>query len=277
MENDYPNQLTVLGHPQRLAIFRLLMRRYPDHVPAGEISSALGIKPSTTSTYLSALMQAKLVDQRRAGTSLLYAADMSTVQHLFSFLFGDCCRGRPDICLPNATESGPQNTIKQNVLFVCVGNSARSIFAESILRSTAGDRFNVYSAGTRPRSQINPFTLQILRDKGHDIAGLKAKEISVYTASDAPQFDFVFTVCDHAANEECPTWRGLPITSHWGLPDPAKVTGTDAELIMAFQQTYDAIKHRIDQFTALNLENLGRVAIQNSVDDIGRISQEALT
>ena len=217
------------------------------------------------------------MDKQRAGTSLLYAINMTTVQHLFGFLFSDCCRGRPDICLPFAAETDTVNQRKFNVLFVCVGNSARSIFAESILRHSAGDRFRVYSAGTRPRSQINPFALQILHAKGHDILRLKSKDIRDYTAADAPQFDFVFTVCDDAANEECPNWNGPPITGHWGLPDPVKTTGTDADMMLAFQKTYDAIHHRIDQFTALNLENLGRFAIQNHVDDIGRISQEALT
>ncbi|OUD08378.1 ArsR family transcriptional regulator [Marivivens niveibacter] len=272
MEKDYPSQLTTLGHPQRLAIFRLLMRRYPDHVPAGEIASALGIKASTASTYLSALMRTGLVIQQRAGTSLLYAVDMTTARHLFDYLFSDCCRGRADICLPFLEENALPKQRKFNVLFVCTGNSARSIFAESILRNTQADRFNVYSAGTQPKSQINPIALKVLRDKGHDIISLKPNHISDLTEDKALKFDFIFTVCDHAANEECRAWNGNPITGHWGLPDPVKDAEGDA-----FYQTYDAIKHRIEHFTAIDLENLGRVAIQRSIDDIGRISQEART
>ena len=103
MEKEIPDQLSTLGHPQRLAIFRLLMRRYPDRVPAGEIASALGVKASTMSTYLSALTRDQLVEQQRAGTSLLYAINMTTVQRLFGYLFSDCCRGRPDICMPFST------------------------------------------------------------------------------------------------------------------------------------------------------------------------------
>jgi arsenate reductase len=165
---------------------------------------------------------------------------------------------------------------KYNVLFICVGNSARSIFAESILRKAADDRFNVYSAGTRPGSQLNPFAVQVLHAKGHDISLLRSKDVSEFSSPDAPHFDFVFTVCDQAANEECPAWEGQPVTGHWGMPDPVKATGNDAQKALAFQEAYGALKHRIDLFTALNLEKLSRIAIQKSVDDIGRTNPEAL-
>jgi arsenate reductase len=276
MEKEIPDQLSTLGHPQRLAIFRLLMRRYPDRVPAGEIASTLGVKASTMSTYLSALTRDQLVEQQRAGTSLLYSINLNTVQRLFGYLFRDCCRGRPDICMPFSSGTAPMSDRKYNVLFICVGNSARSIFAESILRKSAGDRFNAYSAGTRPGSQLNPFAVQVLQDKGHDISVLRSKDVSEFSTSEAPHFDFVFTVCDQAANEECPAWEGQPVTGHWGMPDPVKATGNDAQKALAFQEAYGALKHRIDLFTALNLETLSRIAIQQSVDDIGRTSPEAL-
>lgn len=276
MEKEIPDQLSTLGHPQRLAIFRLLMRRYPDRVPAGEIASALGVKASTMSTYLSALTRDQLVEQQRAGTSLLYAINMTTVQRLFGYLFSDCCRGRPDICMPFSTGTTPMSDRKYNVLFICVGNSARSIFAESLLRSAAGDRFIAYSAGTRPGTQLNPFAVQVLRDKGHDISVLRSKDVSEFSRPDAPQFDFVFTVCDQAANEECPAWEGQPVSGHWGMPDPVKVEGTNAEKALAFQQAYGALKHRIEAFVALPIETLDRIALQKAVDDIGRASPETL-
>lgn len=163
---------------------------------------------------------------------------------------------------------------KYNVLFICTGNSARSIFAESILRTLAGDRFNVYSAGTRPRSDLNPFALKVLQDKGHDVSVLRAKNVSEFSGADAPDLDFVFTVCDQAANEECPAWEGQPISGHWGMPDPVKVTGTDAQKSLAFQQAYGALKHRIQAFAALPMESLDRIALQSAVDDIGRTSTE---
>lgn len=276
MEKEIPDQLSTLGHPQRLAIFRLLMRRYPDRVPAGEIASTLGVKASTMSTYLSALTRDQLVEQQRAGTSLLYAINMTTVQRLFGYLFSDCCRGRPDICMPFSTGTTPMSGRKYNVLFICVGNSARSIFAESLLRSAAGDRFIAYSAGTRPGTQLNPFAVQVLQDKGHDVSVLRSKDVSEFARPDAPQFDFVFTVCDQAANEECPAWEGQPVSGHWGMPDPVKVEGTNAEKALAFQQAYGALKHRIEAFVALPIETLDRIALQKGVDDIGRASPETL-
>lgn len=276
MEKEIPDQLSILGHPQRLAIFRLLMRRYPDRVPAGEIASTLGVKASTMSTYLSALTRDQLVEQQRAGTSLLYAINMTTVQRLFGYLFSDCCRGRPDICMPFSTGTTPMSGRKYNVLFICVGNSARSIFAESLLRSAAGDRFIAYSAGTRPGTQLNPFAVQVLQDKGHDVSVLRSKDVSEFARPDAPQFDFVFTVCDQAANEECPAWEGQPVSGHWGMPDPVKVEGTNAEKALAFQQAYGALKHRIEAFVALPIETLDRIALQKAVDDIGRASPETL-
>jgi len=276
MEKEIPSQLSTLGHPQRLAIFRLLMRRYPDRVPAGEIASVLGVKASTMSTYLSALTRDQLVEQQRAGTSLLYAINMTTVQRLFGYLFSDCCRGRPDICMPFSTGTTPMSDRKYNVLFICVGNSARSIFAESLLRSAAGDRFIAYSAGTRPGTQLNPFAVRVLQEKGHDVSVLRSKDVSEFSRPDAPQFDFVFTVCDQAANEECPAWEGQPVSGHWGMPDPVKVEGTNAEKALAFQQAYGALKHRIEAFVALPIETLDRIALQQAVDDIGRASPETL-
>lgn len=276
MEKEIPDQLSTLGHPLRLAIFRLLMRRYPDRVPAGEIASTLGVKASTMSTYLSALTRDQLVEQQRAGTSLLYAINMTTVQRLFGYLFSDCCRGRPDICMPFSTGTTHMSGRKYNVLFICVGNSARSIFAESLLRSAAGDRFIAYSAGTRPGTQLNPFAVQVLQDKGHDVSVLRSKDVSEFARPDAPQFDFVFTVCDQAANEECPAWEGQPVSGHWGMPDPVKVEGTNAEKALAFQQAYGALKHRIEAFVALPIETLDRIALQKAVDDIGCASPETL-
>lgn len=273
METDICTRLTTLGHPQRLAVFRLLMRRYPDQVPAGEVAAALAIKPSTLSAYLGALVQAGLVTQHRVATSLQYSIAMQTVNATFDTLFNDCCRGRPDLCAPAQIGTHPM-TRPYNVLFICTGNSARSIFAESILRKLAGDRFTAYSAGTVPRSELNPFALDVLRQKGHDIAVLASKNINVFTGPDAPVFDFVFTVCDQAANEECPAWSGQPVSAHWGMPDPVKATGTDAEKSLAFQRAYGALHNRIALFTALPLATLDRIKLQQAVDDIGRTPQD---
>ena len=160
---------------------------------------------------------------------------------------------------------------RYKVLFLCTGNSARSIFAESILRKEAGARFEAYSAGTRPQSALNPFALEVLRQKGHDTTQLRAKTIAEFQGADAPRFDFVFTVCNQAANEECPAWSGQPVSAHWGLPDPVQAEGTDAQKSLAFQQAYGALSNRIKAFTALPIAALDRISLQHAVDDIGRI------
>ena len=269
METLIPSRLTTLGHPQRLALFRLLMRRYPDRVPAGELAGALGLKPSTLSAYLSALMQAGLVSQERAATSLRYAIDMEEVRRTFDYLLLDCCRGRPELCLPVPTKGLETMTDrKYNVLFICTGNSARSIFAEAILRKEAGDRFNVHSAGTRPQSSLNPFALDVLRQNGHDISPLRSKTVAEFQGPDAPNFDFVFTVCNQAANEDCPAWTGQPVSAHWGMPDPVKAVGTEAERNLAFHQAYGALQNRIRAFAALPIAALDRISLQKAVDAI---------
>lgn len=274
METLIPDRLTTLGHPQRLELFRLLMRRYPDRLPAGEIAQTLGVKANTLSNYLSTLTQAGLITQAREGRSLLYAVDIAAVRETFDYLLLDCCRGRPDVCSPvslfRPEGSPPMPDRKYNVLFICTGNSARSIFAESLLRSLAGDRFTAYSAGTRPSSELNPFALDLLTSKGHDISALRAKNVSEFSGPDAPHLDFVFTVCNQAANEECPAWEGQPVSGHWGMPDPVKAEGTAAEKSLAFQHAYGALKRRIEAFTALPIDSLDRIALQSAVDRIGR-------
>jgi arsenate reductase len=274
MENRIPDQLATLGHPQRLALFRLLMRRYPDRVPAGELALALDVRPSTLSAYLSALARVELVDQRRSGTSLLYAINMTAAQQMFGLLLNDCCRGRPDLCPVPTPGRAAMSDRKYSVLFICSGNSARSIFAESLLRQIGGGRFTAFSAGTAPRSALNPFAIQVLRDKGHDTSDLRAKSTAEFSGPDAPAMDFVFTVCNRAANEACPAWEGQPISGHWGVDDPVKATGTDAERSLAFQQAYGALKRRIEAFAALPLASLDRIALQRAVDDIARITEE---
>lgn len=278
MEALIPSRLSTLGHPQRLALFRLLMRRYPDRVPATELAQALGLKPNTLSTYVNALMQAGLISQERVGTSLRYAIDMDAARATIDYLLHDCCRGRPEICAPNAYSAIngdiQMTDRKYSVLFICTGNSARSIFAESILRDLAGDRFIAYSAGTKPHSELSPFALEVLEQKGHDVSVLRSKNIAEFQGPDAPDMDFVFTVCDQAANEECPAWQGQPVSAHWGLPDPVKVEGTDAEKSLAFHQTYGALRNRMIGFTALPIASLDRISLQKAVDEIGQSNEE---
>jgi len=274
MEYTFLDRLSVLSHAHRMAIYRLLMRRFPDALPAGEISRVLNYKPSTTSVYLSALSKTGLIRQQRQGTSLRYRMDIEAARTLVDDLFFDCCRGRPDLCpFPSSqSDNGDQKMPdrRYNVLFICSGNSARSIFAESILRHEAGEKFNAYSAGSTPSSELNPYAIEMLESRGMDVGALYSKNLTVFQKEDAPQFDFVFTVCDLAANEECPAWSGQPISGHWGLPDPVKATGTDAEKRLAFQQTFGAMHNRIKAFAALPFDTLDRASLQHHIDEIGK-------
>ena len=273
METLLTDRLVTLSHPQRLAVFRLLMRRCPDELPAGEIAESLQLKASTASVYLSALTQAGLISQRRDGTRLLYAINLDAAGEVVTGLFVDCCRGRADLCPPQFSvslrEISPMADKTFNVLFVCTGNSARSIIAETILRDRVGDKFTAYSAGTAHRPELNPFAVEMLTSNGHDVSLLRSKNIAEFQGTDAPRMDFVFTVCNRAANEECPTWPGQPVSGHWGMPDPVKAEGTDAEKQLVFHQTYGALHNRIMAFSALSFENLDRGSLQKRVDKIG--------
>ncbi|MGH1415785.1 MAG: ArsR family transcriptional regulator [Pelagimonas sp.] len=271
MEKEVISQLSALAHERRLAVFRLLMRRYPDAIAAGEIAQILELPASSLSTCLAHLRQARLVTQNRDGTSLQYTADAGSASQLVGYLSSDCCRGRPEQCLSfSAPMEANMSQRKHNVLFLCSGNSARSIFAETLLRAEAGDRFDVYSAGTRPQSELNPYAVDLLASKGFDTSSLKAKNVNEFRGEDAPGMDFVFTVCDSAANEECPPWPGQPMNGHWGQPDPVKAEGTDAEKRLAFQQVYGALRNRVRAFAALPFETLDRASLQNSIDDIAK-------
>ncbi|WBL33360.1 helix-turn-helix domain-containing protein [Sinirhodobacter sp. HNIBRBA609] len=265
MEKESTQRLFALSHEGRLAVYRLLMRRYPDEVRAGEISEALAIKPSTMSVYLSALLDVGLVTQRREGTALLYRVDLAAVHGLLGFLVNDCCRGRADLC-PVPPEI---NRLKSNVLFVCTGNSARSLIAEQLLRSIAGDRFSVFSAGTHPAGRPSPHALEVLRAAGHEIDTLRSKSVTEFLGANAPQMDFVLTVCDQAANEDCPVWAGVPVSAHWGQPDPVRAEGSGAEVRAVFQQTYDTMERRIRALAELPIDALDRAGLQAALDRIG--------
>lgn len=274
MEIELSDKLAALAHPKRLALFRLLMRRYPDGVPAGEIAQALEFKANTASAYLSALKQAGLITQQRTGTSLMYAANLPGLRGMFDSLLTGCCQNRPDICTPVTSEVETMPTTERpfNVLFICTGNSARSLLAEAILNSEGGGRFRAFSAGTRPSPGPRPEVIALLQAKDIDTSSLRSKDLDEFSGPDAPQMDFIFTVCDHAANEECPAWPGQPMSAHWGLADPVKAEGTDAERRLAFQQAYGLLRNRIRAFAALPFETLDRMSLQHQVDDIGRLN-----
>ncbi|MGN7871599.1 metalloregulator ArsR/SmtB family transcription factor [Paracoccus sp. 22332] len=270
-QNRAAHAFATLGHPGRLAVFRLLMRFAPRGVRPTEIAEALGLKQNTLSHHLSDLTASGLVQVERQGRSLFYAVDLDTAEGLIGYLALDVGRARPDLLAPLLTsrKDAAMRDTDFDVLFICSGNSARSIFAEALLRDLGRGKFQAFSAGTRPNTQLNPFALEVLKRNDHDTSILRSKHISEFQQPDAPVMDFVFTVCDTAAAEECPPWPGQPITGHWGLPDPVKATGTDAEKALAFAQTYAALRRRIEAFVELPFVSLNRMSLQAHVDAIG--------
>jgi protein-tyrosine-phosphatase len=159
---------------------------------------------------------------------------------------------------------------RYTVLFLCTGNSARSIIAEAILNQIGAPTFRAYSAGSQPKGQVNPHTLQLLKSLGYDTSAFRSKSWAEFAQAAAPHLDFVFTVCDNAAGEACPVWPGQPMTAHWGIPDPAEATGTEAEVALAFKDAYRMLHQRIAIFTALPIESLDALSLQRRLDEIGR-------
>ena len=155
-----------------------------------------------------------------------------------------------------------------NVLFLCTGNSARSILAEAIVNNLPGGRFTGYSAGSMPRGEVNPHALALLDQLGLPTEGLRSKSWDEFAAPGASELNFVITVCDNAAGEVCPIWPGQPITAHWGLPDPAAFEGSEVEIALAFADTYRMLKNRIDLFAQLPVASLDRMALKRRVDEI---------
>ena len=157
-----------------------------------------------------------------------------------------------------------------NVLFLCTGNSARSIMAEAILNSLGKGKFRAFSAGSRPTGKVNPFALELLEKNRLSATNVRSKDWSEFSQPGAPFMHFVFTVCDQAAAETCPVWPGQPMTAHWGIADPAAVQGTDNEKRKAFLQAYTELYRRIALFTSLPFETLNKLALQQKLDEIGR-------
>ena len=164
-----------------------------------------------------------------------------------------------------------------NVLFLCTGNSARSIIAESILNRYGQGRFKAFSAGSHPKGKVHPYTIDLLRNLNYVTDGLRSKSWDELAVPGAPELDFVFTVCDDAANETCPIWPGQPMTAHWGLPDPAAVEGSEAEKRVAFADTSRMLTNRISIFTSLPIASLDRLSLQKRLDEIGRRREMAAT
>ena len=159
-----------------------------------------------------------------------------------------------------------------NVLFLCTGNSARSIMAEAILNKIGAGEFRAFSAGSQPKGQVHAGTIRLLQDLDYDTAQFRSKSWSEFAKPGAPPLDFVFTVCDNAAGEACPVWPGQPMTAHWGVPDPAEACGSEAAIALAFKDAYRMLFQRIGIFTALPIRGLDKLSLQNKLREIGHMN-----
>ena len=158
-----------------------------------------------------------------------------------------------------------------NVLFLCTGNSARSIMAEAILNKLGAGKFRAYSAGSQPKGRVNPHTRELLQSLGYDTSGFRSKSWNEFAKPGAPPLDFAFTVCDNAAGEVCPVWPGQPMTAHWGVPDPAEAEGSAPEIALAFKDAYRMLHQRIGVFTELPIRSLDQLSLQQRLTEIGRM------
>jgi arsenate reductase (thioredoxin) len=164
--------------------------------------------------------------------------------------------------------------IPYNVLFLCTGNSARSILAECIMNRVGSGKFVAYSAGSIPKGEVHPQAVRLLHSLGYDTAHLRSKSWDEFATPDAPKIDFIMTVCDNAAGEVCPIWPGQPIKAHWGIPDPAAVEGSESEIALAFADAYRMMTNRINLFTSLPIESLDKLAVKQRMDEIGQTRDE---
>ncbi len=254
---------------------RLLATRGASGMPAGEISSHLGLAPSTLSFHLAALEQAGLLHSTRQGRQIIYAVRFSGLRALFSFLTETCCGGRPELCgdlarlLPEETSEETPMTPAFNVLFICTRNSARSIMAEAILERIGKGRFNAYSAGSMPAETPMPEVISRLVAMGHDGSKLRSKSWAEFTGENAPRMDFVLTLCDPTVGEACPDLGERPVTAVWPFPDPAKFHGSDTERAALLNELYGMIRRRLEAFTNLPFDSLDRMALKARLDALG--------
>lgn len=259
---------SALGHAQRLAAFRLLMRCGPAGLAAGELAQRLVINPSALSFHLKEMEGAGLVSATRKGRNIVYRADFSIGARLSDFLQRDCCAG-----VEAFAGFGPHDNEMETimlkppyrVLVLCTGNSARSILAEGVLGGLGGKEFIALSAGSKPKGEPNPLALATLRAHGHAVDGFRSKSWDEFAVPGAPAIDIVITVCDQAKGEACPVWPGHPVSGHWGLEDPSDVTGSDEAKRAAFEATYAELTRRFEQLVALPLQTMEPAAIRQAL------------
>lgn len=268
---DAVEMFSSLAQPTRLEAFRLLARYLPYGLPAGDVARLLAVPHNTMSTHLSQLERAGLLTSRREGRSIIYAAKSIKLGSLFDVMLGEM---RPtdhdDTSFPQRRPAAG-STKQYNVLILCSGNSARSIMAEAILNREGAGRFCAYSAGSRPQERPHRLAAELLESLGYETSHLRSKSWNEFTRKRATTMDFIVTVCDAAAGEECPFWPGHPLQAHWGIPDPAIVKGTKDVQRAAFLAAYRRLTARLTAFVNLPVESLDLSTLKKELAAIGRM------
>jgi len=274
-EADAVRALGALAQETRLKLFRLLVVAGQGGLTPGHMAERLAVSPTALSFHLKELSHAGLVSTERDGRHIIYRAEFAAMDGLLTFLTAECCQGQS--CLPSFQASNPpctpgadMNPRVYNVLFLCTGNSARSIMAEAILNQIGAGRFRGYSAGSHPAGAVNPRTLELLERNRFRIEGLRSKHWDEFAAPDAPVMDFVLTVCDKAAGEVCPVWPGQPMSAHWGVADPAEVGGSEVQQQKAFTDAFMTLRTRVGLLVNLPIDKLDRLSLQSELNSIAR-------
>ncbi len=270
-DSDAVRALAALAQGSRLQIFRRLVGKGPAGLTPGELAAALGVTPTALSFHLKELHTAGLVSQERDGRHLIYRASFDSMNALLAYLTAHCCEGQAcDLQSIQPRRNLTMSRNYMNVLFICTANSARSIMAEALMNQLGGGRFRAYSAGSHPAGQVHPKALELLERNRFRTGELRSKNWDEFAAPDAPQMDFVLTVCDKAAGEMCPVWPGQPMSAHWGVADPAGVEGSEADRERAFTDAFLVLQRRISLFLNLPFEKLEKLSLQEELNKIGR-------
>lgn len=267
-------QLDAIAQASRFAALKLLIRYLPFGLQAGDIARLIGVPHNTMSTHLATLEHSGLVRSRRQGRSIIYAAELDACSALVSALSAELDPAGKHGMRATTMPVIKENTMSEktyNVLVLCTGNSARSILAEALINREGGGRFRAFSAGSQPKGVPNPAGLKLLAELGYETAGFRSKGWNEFDGPDAPQMDFIITVCDSAAGESCPVWPGHPLVAHWGIPDPAEIGETDAARRAAFLEAYRRLSARVTSFVNLPVETLDLASLKQELARIGQM------
>ena len=267
--------LAALGHDTRLTIVRLLTHSASEGMAAGELGGRLGLSSAALAFHLNHLKHAGLVTSRRDSSFVIYNARHRGLEGLIEYLGEHCRRPAPEQAHQFPADTRAIGGRPLNVLFLCTRNSARSIMAECVMNRWGSGRFRAFSAGSKPGEAVHPTTMRLLKGLDYETSTLRSKSWNEFSIPDGPPLDFVFTLCDRAAAETCPTWPGQPIRAHWGISDPVSARGSDRARTKTFAKVYGELERRIRIFTALPIETLERFALERWVTELGKLDLAA--